>query len=209
MRQRSLTVLVVLAGGLATQQIAIAQRHEIGLTLGAITGATRSSPQGSLDFGTGIALQANYGYVLRHGRKVDLLGEVHFLANPLREIASANRLATHDVATLYVVPGVRVKFRPAARIAPYLAIGGGWALYEQSLKQIDGSPNPAPRFTNRGAIGFGGGADFHIWRYIGGRWEIRDFYSGNPSFNTPVVGSGQHNLVVGGGFVLHLGRREQ
>jgi hypothetical protein len=107
-----------------------------------------------------------------------------------------------------VLPGLRVKFRPAASWSPYLAAGLGYALYEQSHFRIDGEPNPAPRFTHRGAVGFGGGVDFKVWRFVGGRVEVRDFYSGNPSFNVPLSG-GQHNLVAGGGIVLKFGGEER
>jgi hypothetical protein len=98
------------------------------------------------------------------------------------------------VASLYALPGVRVKFRPAAAWSPFLAAGAGYALYEQSTRRIDGQPNPAPRFIHRGALDFGGGLDFKVWRFAGGRIEVRDFYSGNPGFNAPVNG-GQHSLV--------------
>jgi hypothetical protein len=181
---------------------ALAQQHEIGLTLGYLAGPTRSSSLGALELGGGPAFQANYGYRLIGGSRTALYGEVHFLANPLREIESINPSATRDVSTLYVTPGIRFKFLPEASVSPYAVVGGGYGLYEQSLKQIDGEPNPAPRFTHRGVINFGGGVDFKVWRFMGGRWEIRDFYSGNPSFNAPVSSSGQHNIVVGGGFTL-------
>ncbi|HSB13875.1 MAG TPA: outer membrane beta-barrel protein [Bryobacteraceae bacterium] len=188
---------------------ALAQRHEIGLTLGAISGADRNTSSGQLGLGTGVALQANYGYRIFASRHAALFAEVHFLANPLRDITSMDGRASRDVATLYVLPGLRIKFLPARSFSPYVAVGGGYALYEQSLTQIDGSPNPAPRNTHRGALGFGGGADFPVWRFVGGRIEIRDFYTGNPSFNIPVSGGGQHNVVAGGGVVLRLGSSEK
>jgi hypothetical protein len=188
---------------------AAAQRHEVGLTLGAISGIDRNAIPESLGLGTGIALQANYGYRFLNLGKAALFAEAHFLANPLREITSADRRASRDFASLYVLPGLRVKFLPNRSFSPYVAVGGGYALYEQSLTQIDGSPNPAPRFTHRGALGFGGGADFFVWRFLGGRLEIRDFYTGNPSFNTRVSGGGQHNVVVSGGVVLRLGGSER
>jgi opacity protein-like surface antigen len=142
-------------------------------------------------------------------RKAELWGEAHFLATPLQQIDSVNRTVTRDYASLYLIPGIRVKFAPRARVSPYAAIGGGYAFFEQSLAQIDGSPNPAPRFTHRGALAFGGGLDIRVWRVLSVRWEVRDFYSGKPSFNTPVAGSGLHNLVVGGGIGLRLGSGER
>jgi opacity protein-like surface antigen len=180
-----------------------AQKHQVGLTLGNLFGASRSSPLGGLSLGGGPGWQANYGYRLTGGPRAALYGEFHFLANGLREIESPNRAATRDVATLYATPGVRLKFRPEARLAPYVAAGAGYGLYEQSLFRIDGQSNPAPRFTHRGVVVFGGGVDFRVWRWLGARWEVRDFYSGNPSYNAAVSG-GQHNVMVGGGFTLNF-----
>ena len=193
-----------------TATVAAGQNHELGLTLGRIHGPSRSADTASLDLSSGIALQANYGYGLILTRKVSVCGEVHFLANGLREIRSALPSATRDVATLYVTPGIRLKFRPTRNFSPYVAGGAGYALYEQSFYRHDGLANQAPRFTHRGVLAFGGGADVPLWRWIGARLEVRDFYSGNPSFNTKVIGSGQHNIVAGGGFVLHFdGHRER
>jgi hypothetical protein len=134
-----------------------------------------------------------------------LAAEVHLLANGQRRIFSSNAAGTRDVATLYVTPGVRLKVA-APLISPYAVVGAGYALYEQSHFTIYATPNPAPRFIHRGAFVFGGGADAPVWRWVGLRGEVRDFYTGNPAFNAPVAG-GQHNVVVGGGLVLSFGAR--
>jgi opacity protein-like surface antigen len=206
MKNFLLTASAVLFAG---PHIAMAQNQEIGLTLGRIHGPSRSSTNGSIDLGSGLALQANYGYRFFLSRNVALSGEVHFLANGLRDVHSAVPSATRDVATIYVTPGLRLKFAPGTRFSPYVVGGGGYALYEQSFYRQDRLSNQAPRFTNRGVLAFGGGADIPVWKWIGARFEARDFYSGNPSFNTPVIGSGQHNVVASGGFVLSFGGRRE
>lgn len=198
-------VLIASCIGLAFAILAAAQNQELGLTLGRINGPSRSATNGSINLGSGVALQANYGYRFLLNRRVALSAEVHVLANGLRDIQSSTPSVTRDVATLYVTPGLRLKFRTGKRVSPYIAGGGGYALYEQSFFRQDGGSNQAPRFTHRGVLQFGGGADVPVWKWIGARVEVRDFYSGNPSFNTSVAGSGQHNVVVGGGFVLSFG----
>jgi opacity protein-like surface antigen len=201
--------LYTLIAAVALVSNAPAQQHEIGLTLGALAGKAKGSPGGALDSGTGVALQANYGYRLFGSRHFALSGEVHFLAGPLQEVSSSNPAATRDFSSLYVTPGIRVKFRPAARLSPYAVVGGGYALFEQSTSRIDGSPNAAPRYIHRAALNFGGGMDFPLWRFVGARWEVRDFYSGSPAFNTVTAGGGLHNVVAGGGLVLRFGARER
>jgi hypothetical protein len=184
---------------------AMAQRHELGLTLGALLSQERGSGSSRIELGSGTALQANYARRLWENDKAALLGEVHLLANPQRVVASDSRLASRDVATLYITPGIRVRFAPKAGVRPYVAIGGGYALYEHSRLRIDGRPNDAPRHRSGGAFDVGGGVDVDLWRWLGLRGEIRDFFTGSPAYNVDGIGGGQHNLVAGGGFVIRWG----
>ncbi len=193
---------------LVASTAAIAQRHEVGLTLGRFAGLSREANGVGLSLGGGTALQANYGYRIAGSRWAAVYGEVHFLASPQRVVASSSTSLTRDVASLYITPGVRVQFRPRRGLAPYVAAGGGLAWYEQSRTALNGSANGAPREAYRGAFDFGGGVDVPLWRFVGLRGEVRDFYTGSPAYNTALLGGGQHNVVLGGGFVLHLGRGE-
>jgi hypothetical protein len=190
----TLLILLFCAGAWAQSA-----RQEIGLTLGRIGGAEHAQ----VNLGTGTALQANYGLRLGGGERVALFGEVHFLANPQRVVTSANRAATRDVATLYVTPGVRVKFFPSGRVQPFAAVGGGYALYEHSLLNQGGTPNAAPRTASTGALMFGGGVDVALVRWLGLRVEVRDFVTGTPRYSVAVDGR-QHNVVTSGGLVLRF-----
>ena len=107
-----------------------------------------------------------------------------------------------DVASLYVTPGIRVKFFSSSRISPYLASGWGLGLYEQSTTQLDGRSNAASRELVHGAFDFGGGVDVHVWRFLALRGEARDFYTGTPGYNVSTIAGGQHNVVIGAAFVL-------
>jgi opacity protein-like surface antigen len=186
-------------------QTQFAQKHELGLTLGGLIPRDRGTAPNTVRLSGGTALQANYGYRILGGKTAALYGEVHFLANSQRTVGSGNAAATRDVATAYVTPGVRLKFAPHAHLSPYLAAGGGYALYEQSLFRIDGESNQAPRFVHRGAFDVGGGVDVKFLRHIALRGEIRNFYTGSPAYNLPGLGGGQNNVVVGGGFVIQWG----
>ncbi len=179
-----------------------AQKHELAFTLG----ATANDLKTSLNVRTtsGHALQVNYGYRFWGNESVAVSGEVHFLANPLREL-SGPAFLTRDFASLYLTPGIRVKLNPKGRIQPFGEIGGGYALYEQSTETIGGAPNPAPRRVNRGALMFGGGLDVKIVRWLAARGDVRDFFTGGLALNTPSSSTGQHNLVASGGFVLRWG----
>src|SRR5262249_12865554 len=151
---------------LCSCQSVFAEKHEIGLTLGGLLPQDLGTNPNAIRLGAGSALQVNYGRRLING-PVEVSGEVHFLANAQRVVGSTNPLSTRDVATIYVTPGIRVKFAPTRSFSPYLAAGGGIAWYQQSLLQQDGRPNTAPRNVNRGAVDFGGGVDTNLWRWIG------------------------------------------
>ena len=113
-----------------------------------------------LDTGSGVAFQVNYGRRFFKGRKVAIYGEINALANPLRDVSSSIPTATHDFASLYITPGIRVKFLPTPRISPYALVGGGYADYEQSTTRINGQPNSVSRGLARGVFDCGAESKF-------------------------------------------------
>ena len=197
-----LTLLLVPAfAAICFAQEHLAHTNELALGLGGLPALSRSDiPR--LDTGSGVAFQVNYGRRFLKGHKVALYGEINALANPLRDVSSSIPTATHDFASLYITPGIRVKFLATSRISPYLLAGGGYGDYEQSTKRIDGQPNPVSRQLARGVFDFGAGVDVHVWRFLALRGEARDFYSGSPAYNVAGVSGGQHNVVATGALVL-------
>src|SRR5262249_23291670 len=198
-RDTVLLLFAIAAVGLAQEDAA--RKNELAFGLGGIPAVSRSDTP-ALDAGSGIALQVNYGRRLFNGRKAALFGEINFLASPTREVSSSVTAATHDFASLYVTPGVRLKFLPASKISPYAVVGGGYADYEQGTTRIDGQPNPVSRQLARGVFDFGAGVDVQLWRFVALRGEARDFFTGSPNYNIPSTSSAQHNVVATGGFVL-------
>ncbi len=146
----SIILLALFAAMLPAQEAA--PRHEIGLTLGRRQPLTRAKGPSGLELQSGTALQANYGYRLTGGDKAALYGEVYFLSTPQQQVSSADTSLTRDVATIFLTPGVRLKFMPARAVSPYLAIGAGWALFEHSTLTLGGRPNPAPRRVSHGVV---------------------------------------------------------
>lgn len=178
-----------------------APKNELAFGLGGLPALTRNDAP-SLKAGSGVAFQVNYGRRLLNGKKLAIYGEINLLASPLREVSSTVTTATHDFASLYITPGIRVKFRPAAKISPYGLAGGGYGDYEQSTTRIDGSRNTVSRELVRGVFDFGAGVDVRAWRFIALRGEARDFFTGSPDYNILAISGGQHNVVATGSFVL-------
>jgi opacity protein-like surface antigen len=198
---KTIFTLFLLPAALCVAQEDTAHKNELAFGLGGIPALSRSDSP-SLDAGSGVAFQVNYGRRFLGGDKWALYGEINFLASPLREVSSSVTTATHDFASLYLTPGIRVKFRPSSRISPYAVVGGGYADYEQSFTRIDGRPNQASRQLARGVFDFGAGVDVRVWRFVALRGEARDFYTGAPGYNIASIPGGQHNVVATGGFVL-------
>jgi len=61
---------------------------------------------------------------------------------------------------------VRLKILPSSRLSPWVAAGGGYALYEQSAKLSNGQ-STTNKFLSRGVFDFGGGLDYRLYRFIG------------------------------------------
>jgi opacity protein-like surface antigen len=174
-----------------------AQSHELGLLLGSLRG-NNTPPLGS-----GTALQANYAFRVAAAGPVQLFAGANFIANPQRKVTPANPIGIRDLASLYLTPELKLKFG-RNRLQPYAFLGAGLAVYEHSTLTAGGAPNPGPRTSNAAAFTYGAGADLKVIKWLSLRAELRDNFSGPPTYNIPA--SNQHNTSLTGGFVLHWGR---
>ena len=96
-----------------------------------------------------------------------------------------------------------MKFLPNARLSPWAAVGGGYALFEKADRLTNGQPE-TNLFLNQGVFDFGGGLDYRLIRFVGLRAEVRDFYSGNLDLNVRLNSNTQHSVVASGGIVLRF-----
>ena len=174
-----------------------AQSQELGLLIGSLRG--NSTPA----LGSGSALQANYAFRFASAGPVQLFAGANFLANPQRIVTPANPNGIRDLASIYLTPELKVKLG-RKRIQPYAFAGAGLAVYEHSTLTAGGAPNPGPRTSNTGAFTYGAGADIKVIRWLSLRGELRDNFSGAPTYNVPA--GNQHNTSFTGGFVLQWGR---
>jgi hypothetical protein len=182
----------------------LAQNQEVTLSLGGVFSQSRSfQGTGTAQISSDFNLEANYGYRFLHAKTAALYGEIEFVALPNRSVTSATAIVPKNYASLYVAPGLRLKFAPAARISPWVAIGGGYALYQQSA-QFSNGQNTTNKFLNRGVFDFGGGLDYTLFRFLGLRAEVRDLVSGNPNLNFALSSSTQHNLISSGGIIVRF-----
>jgi hypothetical protein len=199
-------ILFILLGFLALAVPLRAQKQEVALSLGGFVGQTRafnSPTTGQVSISADKNFGLTYGYHFWHSNAADPLGEVEIVAIPNQQLTSANAVVPRLYASLYVVPGFRVKFLPNARLSLWAAVGGGYALFEKADRLTNGQPE-TNLFLNRGVFDFGGGLDYRLIRFVGLRAEIRDFYSGNPDLNARLNSNTQHSVVASGGIVLRF-----
>lgn len=168
--------------------IAIAAfQQEVTFSVGAHGGGDKS---------TNAAWQANYSAGLKKGDKAALFGEIHVLASPNRVNQLRDLFASRDEAALFVTPGLGVRFVPRARVSPFVSMGYGLGVYEQSQLLQNGAPFPGSRSTKHGAWQYGGGVDVLTLRWLALRGDFRNFYS-----------DGRNNPVASVGFQLRFGAR--
>jgi opacity protein-like surface antigen len=181
------------------------QNQELTFSIGGIPGQTRSfqGSAGATQISADRSFGINYGYRFAGTKIAALFGEIEFAAIPNRALTAASATVPQNYASLYLTPGVRLKFLPGSRVSPWAAIGGGYGLYQQST-QLSNGQNTTNKFLNRGVFEYGGGLDYRLFRFIGLRGEVRDFFSGNPNLNAPLNSNTQHNVVASGGIILRF-----
>lgn len=210
LRNVLLTLFLCTAATLAGAQYD--KKNELGLLLGGAVSPDRTIttavPDPNIGIDTGLTFQATYARRVTNGRGAALYIEVPFVAMPNAFVHSGTNGVPEAYAVLYVTPGLRVKFAPERKVSPWLAVGGGYARFDESSNLQDKTPNPGQIGSNRGALQLGGGVDLRtglkILLPLDLRFELRDFYSGKPNYNFPTEGSGQHILVFSGGIVLRF-----
>jgi len=182
----------------------LAQKQEVTLSLGGVLSQSRSfHPAGTAQISGDFNLEANYGYRFLHANIAALYGELEFVALPNRSLTTATAIVPKNYASLFVPPGLRLKFAPAGQISPWVAIGAGYALYQQSA-QLSNGQNTTNKFLNRGVFDFGSGVDYTLFRFLGLRAEVRDLVSGNPNLNVALASSTQHNVISSGGIIVRF-----
>jgi hypothetical protein len=189
---------------------AIAQqtRNEAGFLLGSelIPDATTATAA-KVSFGSSVAFSADYARKLS-GERMELWVEIPFAAAPSHHGGSLQPGTATSLATLYVVPSLRVQAFAQHRFSPWLSGGFGYGWLETSKLLSNGAPNPEiNRYT--GTAQFGGGVDirtpFHLLVPVSLRVELRDNYAINAAhYGAPLRQQGQHDIVPAAGFVVHF-----
>jgi len=167
-----------------------AQSNELAITAGG-----QFPINNTFDTNAGFAVQANFAHRIFYVPLAGIYFELPVVVGPknVLDLPSGS-----NYSSLFVAPGLKFKFAPEFPISPYFAFGGGWARYKEDSSFGD-------QTHNQGVFDFAGGVDMKIAPFISVRGEVRDFYTGSPSFTGIPSGSGrQHNIVPTGGLVIRF-----
>ena len=203
----SIAIVALLIGFAAN---ASAQRNE----LSAIVGRTFISDQGvknvpsfdtNLRFGNGLSFEANLARRLKGGEGIAALTvEIPVVYNRDEDIHYSVNVVPRQYSAIFVTPSLRANLLPEAPFSPWLSLGGGYGHFSEDSKLEFFGDNPGKTGTSTGVLQFGGGLDVRVWRWLGVRAQVRDFYSGVPHLNVDTGRNRQHNYLVGGGMVWHF-----
>ena len=174
-------------------------RTDIGL----LVGWMKPSAEGSvMQFNFGTTYEVSFARRIWSNDRIDLAFEVPFLAANSFSIKTPGASLPREYAALSLTPGIRVMLAPRRMASVFVAVGGGFAAYEESKLRADGNPNVGSQSNITGAVSFGGGIDVRSGSWLGLRGEIRDVMAGARRFSIPTPGDRVHNLVTTVGVVI-------
>ena len=217
-RSRMHAALMGLAFLTATAVLAqtgeVPRKNEVGLVIGATqTPSIGQTSGGSINLNSSLALGAEYDRRLR-GEHTTLYVGVDFLASPTDvKVSYPPSAVSPEYAYLFLSPHIKVKFNSTSAFQPWLSFGGGYADFAPASPK-SGNVNVKGQ-GDSGTLEFGGGVDTRpIIQFkgvpllknlpIGGRFEVRDFYSGQPHYGVDTRGTLQNNLVFTGGLLIRF-----
>lgn len=190
------------------------RKNEIGLVIGATeTPGIGKSSGGTINLNSSLVLGAEYDRQLL-GKRTTLFVGADFLASPADvKVSYPPSVVSPEYAYLVLSPHIKVKFNSNRALQPWLSFGGGYADFSPASPRA-GNVDVKGQ-GNTGALEFGGGVD--TWSLIqfkgvpllrnlpiGGRLEVRDFYSGQPHYGVETRGDFQNSLAFTGGLLVRF-----
>lgn len=185
-----------------------AQQNEVGFLLGAndTQGSDFAPPSiGSIRPGNGLTYVVTYGRRFTDAKLASMHFEMLFAATPNTDINSSNVLVPRSYSSIFLTPGLKLKFLPGFFISPYVAAGAGYARFNVSNTTISGATTTVTSTSsNKGVYNYGIGAEFKIFPGLSLRGEIRNFQAGTPNFGTQILQDTRRYVIYAGGLVVRF-----
>jgi hypothetical protein len=188
---RKVAVLLVLTLGWTAS--ALAQSNELGF----VAGGQFSFYPGT-DTGTGFVVEGSYGRRLFHVPTISMFVELPVTAAFDLDSALPSAFSEGQYSSLFITPGLKLKFVPELPISPFFTAGFGWARFRR-----EATATIPEVITNTSVAQFGAGVDIKIAPVVGLRFQARDYFSGELGFNNATEDR-QHNLTAMGGLYFRF-----
>ncbi len=182
---------------------ATAQINQLSVTAGRTFVSTETVPSTGLPvhFANPPSFAFNYGRLLKTYKIFGLYAELPVGLIPKMNVNYNLGTNPKDIGMYFVTPSLRVNIFSGDSVTPWVSAGGGYGRFRVSSATLYQEPNPGSG-SKTGVVQFGAGLDVWFWHRWGGRFEARDFYSGDPDLNVTTNNSRQHNYYVGVG-IMH------
>jgi len=156
--------------------LAFAQSTEFGVLAGvSSSAATVTAPGVSVSAGTTASVLVDFALRLKETPNGNLYFELPAARVHKANVGvSADRVTAGD-AQFFFTPGLRYEFAPHARVSPYAVGGFGFGWFDGADVQVNGPIRVNVVDGFKPAAGVGAGAEIHISRRVGFRFEVRDF----------------------------------
>jgi hypothetical protein len=162
-----------------------AQANDVALTVGGYFEV--SNP---LNLGAAAALEGTFAHRIAHIPLFAVSAELPVAGSFSSSIPTVSGLTlAKSYTSLFITPGVRVRFAPSFPLSPYVSAGLGYGHFNRKLY------GGATSSDSTLAFDIGGGLELKVLPFIGVRAEIRDFNSGGVGIETVAFGR-QNNLFV-------------
>jgi hypothetical protein len=202
---RTIRIAAVLVLVVVLSVSAVAQKHELAVTLG---GNFPTNDQ--YNPGKSLAVGAQYDGRIFHVPTVSLYLDVPLVvatkstftepAPIFCPITTPNCSLRNSYRSFFLTPGVKLKFgAPLVPFQPYVVAGFGVAHYNTTGSTFFGANS-----SNKPVFEVGGGVDMKIAPFVALRGEIRDFVSGTPNIAAITDKGHQHNIAPQVGLVFRF-----
>ncbi|HLJ28864.1 MAG TPA: hypothetical protein VKY85_19295 [Candidatus Angelobacter sp.] len=183
--------------------VAAGQSNDLAGVVGVKITPSASSTSGTTTVNKALGFEGSFAHQIKGMSLAALQVELPVMVTPKSTVNSSNFFASKSYSSIYVTPGIRLRFAPSASVSPWVAVGVGIARFNPSATSQVGGTNPATGAL-KGAGDAGGGLDFKAPGLpLTFRVEVREYFSGAPNLNIPSL-SLHNNIFAGGGVVLRF-----
>ena len=182
---------------------ALAQNSDVGFLMGAAapTKEIVGSSNVRVTTALGTSGQINYAWQVKSTRAGDLYVETPLVIIGHNNVNITSTVGEFNNSAILLAPGLRFKVSVHSRVSLYVAGGAGAGWIKNTETRFEsGDVIRVSRGRTAGVVGFGGGMDFRLTRFVSLRGEARDFFTPTAATWSP----SRNHVIFNFGLGLHF-----